>query len=71
MVLAGVMAAACGGRSRAVPERTEQGSRLNVGATAATPEIHINPQDGGGVQLQIGAARAALPGDQRPMPQGE
>lgn len=40
------------------------GTHLNVGATAMTPEIHINPQgDGGAMNLQIGNVGVRLPGE--------
>jgi len=54
--------AACGGRRRE-PERTTQGTSLNLNATAMTPQVHINPQDGGATQLQIGNAQVRLPGE--------
>ena len=44
-----------------VLERTAVGTSLNVSATGATPEIHINPQDGGALNVQVGAARVQLP----------
>ncbi len=53
----------CGNRSRATPERAATG-RLNLGATAVNPEIHINPSgDAGGMQIQIGNVNTRLPGE--------
>ncbi len=55
--------AACGSKRRE-PDRTSQGTSLNLNATAMTPQVHINPQgDGGATQIQIGNARARLPGE--------
>jgi hypothetical protein len=64
MVMA-LMVAACGDRNRASrPLSTTQGSRLNVGTTALTPQVHINPQgDAGAVNMQIGNVRVQLPAE--------
>lgn len=54
----------CGNRARPAPERTSPPSSLNLGATAATPEVHINPSgDAGALQIQIGNVNARLPGE--------
>lgn len=54
---------ACG-KKAAPPQATTQGTSLNLGPTVMTPEVHINPQgDAGGMSLQIGGARAQLPGE--------
>ena len=50
-------------RDRAPPQRTTVGTSLNVSATGMTPEIHINPQDGGALNMQVGGARVQLPGE--------
>jgi hypothetical protein len=55
---------ACKRRPPPAPERTTAGTSLNVGATAMSPEIHINPQgDGGAMNLQIGNVGVHLPGE--------
>jgi hypothetical protein len=54
----------CGNRSRATPERAATPGRLNLGATAVNPEIHINPSgDAGAMQIQIGNVNTRLPGE--------
>ena len=57
-----LVAVACGNRNP-VPERTTQGTNLNLNATAMTPEVHINARDGGATGIQIGNAQAQLPGE--------
>lgn len=58
---------ACKRRPPPVPERTTVGTNLNVGATAMTPEVHINQRDGGGgagaMNIQIGNVNVQLPGE--------
>ncbi len=58
---------ACKRRPPPVPERTTAGTSLNVGATAMTPEVHINQRDGGsgagGMNIQIGNVGVQLPGE--------
>lgn len=53
--------AACGGRRE--PERTHQGTRLDLHATTMTPQVHITPRDGGATEIQVGNARVQLPGE--------
>lgn len=57
------LAAGCEKKQPPQATSTTQGTRLNVGATAMTPEIHINPQDGGATNLQIGNVQVQLPGE--------
>lgn len=52
---------ACGKTTPPPPGTTTQGTSLNVGATAMTPQVHINPQDGGATSIQIGNVQAQLP----------
>ena len=58
-----VVTAGCEKKQPPQATSTTQGTRLNVGATAMTPEIHINPQDGGATNLQIGNVQVQLPGE--------
>jgi hypothetical protein len=59
-----VLTCACGDRNRApAHEVRTQGTSLNLNGTALSPTVHINPQDGGGTNIQIGAARVNLPGE--------
>lgn len=54
----------CGNRSQATPERAATPGRLNLGATAVNPAIHINPTgDAGAMQIQIGNVNTRLPGE--------
>lgn len=63
LLVTSLLAVACGSRRRE-PERTTQGTSLNLNATAMTPQVHINPQgDAGATQIQIGNAQARLPGE--------
>lgn len=54
---------ACKRRPPPVPERTTVGTNLNVGATAMTPEVHINARDSGATGIQIGNVQAQIPGE--------
>ncbi|MEZ4392101.1 MAG: hypothetical protein R3A48_13465 [Polyangiales bacterium] len=63
MLFATVLLLGCPGRRRE-PEHTTARQSLNLGATAASPEVHINPQgDAGALQIQIGNVNARLPGE--------
>lgn len=63
-VIVAMLLLGCGNRSRATPERAATPGRLNLGATALNPEIHINPSgDAGAMQIQIGNVNTRLPGE--------
>jgi hypothetical protein len=58
----------CGGRRRQ-PERTVQGTSLNLNATPLSPQVHINPLgDAGATHVQIGNVQVRLPGEAERVP---
>lgn len=70
VVVALALVPACRNRTPA-PERSAPPTRLNVSATGFTPEVHINPQDGGALDMQVGGARVQLPDENAQARQAE
>lgn len=71
-IIAGALLLGCGNRGQRGPEHTTARTSLNLGATAANPEVHINPQgDAGATQIQIGNVNARLPGESERAQQAE
>lgn len=60
-----VVLALCGcGRRGRVAADAAASQRLNLGATAVNPEVHVNPVgDAGALQVQIGNVNVRLPGE--------